>query len=195
MVVDDKIHKVIFAFMTGYHQNASDFDSVTGDYGLSVIYDVVALKDYKEEVYIPDPYEAVAPDHHFDIPIDTLIFNTDYENKTQESMGGILNPNPEIEVKANTLFPLMCNFGEAESDSVLVILTVQFTQTTIDHQKYLLFKTNGAPGTGNQQIKIKTPETPGSYEVIGFIIKNPFERNLSPSNRVATSVRFTLHVI
>lgn len=194
IVPDDKIHKVIFAFLTGYDKNASEFDQVTSEYGLTVIYDVVNTLDYKDEVFIPIQYGATLPDNNFDVNIAELIFNIDYENNIQKTSGGVLNPTPSIATNPDTIFPLMYNFGKESKTSALLLLTLNFEQIQIDGQQYKLIKLDGAEGTANGQIDITTPKEPGKYEVIGFLVQNPFEKNTNPSAMVPMSIRFTLNV-
>ena len=191
---DNKMHKLLITFTTGYTQHASDLDLVTDSYGLSAVYDVVHQLDY-ESNFNSYPYAGLIPKSNFDKSFGNLIINTDYENTTQKSeFGGILNPPPMLKTKKGSVLPLMYNLNKANSESALIILTLNYDQIKINDKFAELIKLDGNKGTANGTINIKVPIIPGKYELIGYVIHNPYKKYSGGSNLVYTSYRFTLLV-
>lgn len=88
----------------------------------------------------------------------------------------------------------MYNLGKNNSDSALIITTLNFEQVNINDKYAELIKLDGKEGTANGRINIKVPDTPGKYEVIGYVVHNPFLKYSGGSNLAYTSHRFTLIV-
>lgn len=191
-VSDNKIHKLLITFTTGYYQNAANFDRVTDEYGTSVIYDVITTLDYNDEVYIPFSYDALSPENNFGKNISNLIFNFDYENSEQFSSGGILNPLPGFEVAGGVSVPMMYNIMKESASSALLLLTLNFNQVPIDGEAYRFIRLDGKEGMANGKVNFNAPKEIGDYEVIGYVILCPFEKIGEGSNMVHTSPRFTL---
>lgn len=191
---DQNIHKLLVTFSTGYHQNASDFDSVTDEYGINAVFDVVHNLDYKNKT-MPYSYNYLLPEDNFEQNYGKLIFNTDYENVTPKGdFGGILNPTPFLNVKRSSSLDLMYNIGKNGSDNALLIMTFNFEQVNINDKYAELIKLDGKEGTANGKISIKVPDAAGKYEVIGYVVHNPFDKYSGGSNMAYTSYRFTLIV-
>ncbi len=191
-ISDNKIHKLLITFTTGYHQKAMDFDRVTDEYGISLIYDVVSTPDYSGEVYIPFEYEATPPEDNFDKNISNLIFNFDYENSEQLSSGGIRNPLPKFESEGGISLPMMYNVMKNGADSALLLLTLNFNQIDINGEAYKLIRLDGKEGMANGKLNFNVPNETGDYDIIGYVILRPFEKIGEGSNMVYTSPRFTL---
>lgn len=194
IISDNKIHKLLITFTTGYHQKAMDFDRVTDEYGISLIYDVVSTLEHDGEVYIPFEYEAIMPEHNFDKNISNLVFNFDYENSEQFSSGGIRNPLPKFEAERGTSLPMMYNIMKNGADSALLLLTLNYNQINIDGEAYKLIHLDGKEGTANGEINFDVPNETGDYDIIGYVFLRPFEKIGEGSNMVYTSPRFTLSI-
>lgn len=191
---DQNIHKLLVTFTTGYHQNVSDFDSVTDEYGIDAVYDVIHNLDYQNKT-MPYSYDYLLPEDNFEQSYSKLIFNTDYENVTPNSeFGGILNPTPSLNVKRSSDLDLMYNLEKNGSDNALLIMTLNFAQVNINDKYAELIKLDGKEGTANGKISINVPDTPGKYEVIGYVVHNPFDKYSGDSNMTYPSYRFTLIV-
>lgn len=102
IIFDENMHKLLVTFTTGYNQHASDFDSVTDEYGINAVFDVVHNLDYKNKT-MSYSYDYLLPENNFEQNYVELSFNTDYENVTQKSeFGGVLNPAPFLKVKKSS---------------------------------------------------------------------------------------------
>jgi hypothetical protein len=86
----------------------------------------------------------------------------------------------------------MYNFNKEESQNCLLFITLNYTPITINGNDYQIIQLDGEKGTANGQITIDTPNTMGLYEVIGYIIHDPFNKLSSSDNLVKSSYRFTL---
>lgn len=194
IVSDENIHKLLVTFTTGSQQNASDFDIVTDEYGVNAVFDVVHNLNYENNI-IPYSYDYILPENNFEQNYGKLIFNTDYENATQKSeFGGVLNPTSSLNVKRGSDLDLMYNLNKNSSDSALLIMTINFEQVNINNKYAELIKLDGKEGTANGRIKITVPDTPGKFEVIGYVVHDPFDKYSGSSNLVYPSYRFTLVV-
>lgn len=194
MKFDNNIHKLLVTFTTGADQNASDFDTVTDEYGINATYDLVHNLDYSDKL-ISDFDNLLIPTNNFVKDYVNLLFNTDYENTTQNSeYGGVINPPSLLKVKKGSTLPLMYNFNKGSSENALLILTLDFKQININGEYATLIKLDGKEGTANGKINIKVPDTPGKYEVIGYVVHNPFDKYSGGSNLAYSSYRFTLLV-
>lgn len=191
-ISDNKIHKLLITFTTGYHQKAMEFDRVTDEYGISLIYDLVSTLDHNGEVYIPFECEETLPEYNFDKNISNLIFNFDYENSEQLSSGGIRNPLPKFEAKNGISLPMMYNVMKNRANSALLLLTLNFNQIDIDGEICKFIRLDGKEGMANGIINFSVPNEPGDYDIIGYVILRPFEKIGEGSNMVYTSPRFTL---
>lgn len=191
---DQNIHKLLITFTTGYHQNASDFDSVTDEYGINAVYDVVHDLDFENQTF-PYSYNYLLPEENFEQSYGKLVLNTDYDNVTpKSSFGGILNPTPSLNIKRGSDLDLMYNFEKNGSNNALLIMTFNFAQVNINDKYAELIKLDGKEGTANGKISVKVPDTPGKYEVIGYVVHNPYEKYSGGSNMAYPSYRFTLIV-
>ena len=194
MIFDNNMHKILVAFTTGSEQNASYFDSVTDEYGINTIYDVVHNLDYTDHM-IPYSFDYLLPENNYEKEYTNLTFNTDYNNATQNSeFGGVLKPTPSLTVKRGSNFPLMYNLNKSGSENVLLLFTLNFEQVNINNKYAELIKLDGKTGTANGTINLKMPETPGKYEAIGYVIHNPYSDLSGKSNLFSSSYRFTFIV-
>ena len=74
------------------------------------------------------------------------------------------------------------------------MITLNYNQIKVNDKYFELIKLDGNEGTANGKINIMTPIESGKYELIGYVILDPFEIISSDLNLVYTSARFTLSV-
>ncbi|MCG8485582.1 MAG: hypothetical protein MJA31_19905 [Clostridia bacterium] len=193
---DNKIHKLLIVFTEGYNQNAAQFDRVTDEYGLNQIYDVVHTLDYSNEVYMEGEINKIIPKTNFEKSYSNLLLNLDYNNSEMKNKGGIINPEPSMQIEKNTQLPLMYNIDKYKvKNDCLIIITANYKPLKINENNYYqLIKLDGEKGTANGSINIMTPNKSGNYEIIGYVIRDPFKKQSSPDNIVDTSPRFTMVV-
>lgn len=196
LVADDKIHKLLITFTSAPDKHALAYDLPTNFFGMNGLYDVVYSSDFNNEVYKDDSkITLVTPTEHFAEKYEDLIMNTDYKNKEQRSRGGILKPNVRIDSQRGAPLKLMYNINKYQSDNCLLIVTVGFEPAVINGRgKYQVIQFDGTDGTANGEIEIATPNEPGSYEVIGYVVPDPFLKQHGAENIIKTSYRFTLVV-
>lgn len=197
IVRDNKIHKLMVTFITGHNKKASNYDIVTDDYGLNAIYDLVHTLDFENEIYALNYYDFIIPENNFENTYSDFTLNFDYENMEQNKKpsGGILNPAPKFDYDGGEILPIMYNINKNNSGYALIILTLNFNQVGINDNKFFqLIKLDNKNGTANGTINIKTPSEPGDYEVIGYLILDPFDKQVEIINAVSFSQRFTLSI-
>lgn len=117
-----------------------------------------------------------------------LLLNTDVtENKRTI-------PDRELSVKMGEIFALQYQVGGYQNcDDVAIIITVGLEQAEINGQKYLLCKTENGElvhGIAN----LKAPTKAGLYEVMGWVVKEPYASDNSEYLPLDSAYRFTLNV-
>lgn len=190
---DNGIHKLLISFTIWYDIHAGDYEDKSTWYGYSQTYDVI----YNEnEMFIDTPNNITHTD--IDKTIDLMYnfeINKDYaysilESNILPSMETLITTNKNDEVK------LMYNVSATEIDTedLLILLTVDFNQTIINNKPYELIKLpKGKTGIG--EINFMAPDKEGKYEVIAYLIYNPFQQNQLTSHSIVSSAqRFTLEV-
>lgn len=190
---DKKIHKLLVTFASAPDQNASQYSLPTDFFGINAVYDVVYTKNYKNEVFSEnDSSDDIIPENNFSENLGDLILNTDYKNKEQNTNGGILKPPVSLEHKKGTPLKLMYNFEKMGSRECLLLITLNFSPVKINGSDYQIVKLDGEKGTANGQVEVSTSGQSGLYEVVGYIIHDPFRKQQSADNIIKNSYRFTL---
>lgn len=117
-----------------------------------------------------------------------LFLNTDIVNNTRQM------PEKELIVGRSEEFTLQYQVGGYEDcDEMAIIITVGLRQTEINNQKYLLCKSeNGGLLYGNATIQ--APEQEGLYEIMAWVVKNPFAIDKAEYRPLDSAYRFTLKV-
>ena len=91
----------------------------------------------------------------------------------------------------------MYNISNIEFDSALIILTVGFEQTNINEKIYEVVELNQSNSVFNDSFEFVAPSEPGKYEVIAYLVHDPFKTMQSTdlsNSTVGHSQRFTLEV-
>ncbi len=138
----------------------------------------MAQSDYGyEEVGLVTEYQSAG-----------LLLNTDIENNSRAI------PEREIIVHPEEEFSLQYQVGGYQDcDEVAVIITVGLEQAKINNQDYILCKVREGElihGTAG----LKAPAEAGEYEIMGWVIKNPFDTDKTEYFPLDAAYRFTLTV-
>ena len=117
-----------------------------------------------------------------------LLLNTDIKEYKRTI------PDRELKLLAGEEFSLQYQVGGYENcKEVAVIVTIGSKQSDINNQDYILCEVeNGAlvRGTAN----INAPHQEGKYEIMGWVIKDPFDVDKTEYMPLDSSYRFTLNV-
>lgn len=119
-----------------------------------------------------------------------IMLNTDFSDEDRNRL-----PERKISVAAGESLDLQLLMGGYKDVSeVAVIITIGLMQAKINESDYIVCQTqDGAYSRGT--IQLSAPDIPGLYEVMGFVVKNPFSNEISEWIPCDTSYRFTLEVL
>lgn len=199
--VNDCMNKLMISFVSGYDTHQSDLDTYpTNEYGITTIYDLFFTNNFEEGNDKVDAAssEPIIPKNVFqDFVSEPLIINMDYENKLQNQKL-ISVPEKNLQVQPNEKVNLMYNISNSESNLALMILTVGFEQVKINNKYYEVIELNESNSVFNDSFDFVAPSEVGKYEVIAYLIYDPFKTMKSTSlfnSTVGHSYRFTLEVM
>lgn len=139
-------------------------------------YELIYLKLNDSEEYISEFKFTINSDNQVNIP---------FKLKPED-----LNLNNNIH-KLLVTFTTGYDQNASDFERTTNDYSLNYNQTNIDDELFRLIKLDG---TSNGKITFKAPMELGKYEVIGYVILNPFTRLSNPDNLVHTSYRFTLLV-
>lgn len=187
---DEKTHKLFITFTSIPNEHILDYNQTTDFYGTNAVYDITNLvgSDYSND--LEQGFTKIYPENNFEETFGTFILNTDYDNSNYKINKGIAVTDPSITAKKDTVLPMMYNFDKLENiEEALLLLTVggEICNRTI-------VMLDGKEGVANGQIDIKVPEEKGLYEVIAYIIYDPFNQVTMDNHLAESSYRFTLKV-
>lgn len=133
------------------------------------------------------PYSELEPT---DIQSSGIMLNTDFSGEEKNQL-----PERKISVNAGECFDLQLLLGGYENVSdVAVIISVGLTQAKINQCDYVVCEIQD--GKYNRGIvQLTAPDTPGLYEVMGWIVKNPFSAEMAEWLPCDMSYRFTIEVL
>lgn len=186
-------------------------NSIDDKYNHSLLVILTAGSDVltnKVDYEMTDQY-SIALNHvlSFDKKLPLFSANYAYEKSnviSEQSTGLLLNsdlksrsraiPQRELRVKRNETFSLQYQVGGyTDCDEVAVVITIGLDQVQINDQDYLLCQTKG--GSLVQGIATFTaPENAGEYELMGWVIKKPFNVDENEYIPLDSAYRFTLVV-
>lgn len=117
-----------------------------------------------------------------------LLLNTDIENHTRAV------PEREIIVQQGEEVSLQYQVGGFEDcKEVAVIITVGLKQAKINSQDYILCKVNDGDLVRGV-VNLNAPVKAGSYEIMGWVVEEPFDTDKSEYVPSRASIRFALTV-
>ena len=192
---DESHHKLLFSLTSDSDKHITNKEEISNNSVFTHVCELFYSTTASQDMKLPD--EKTIPDlcFHGDNPA-ALIINTDLENQHITSHNLPALPPPQYQIESGSPLNLMYNItGIENSSSALLFLTLNYMQTPINNENFLVFDIKNDE-TINGKLNILSPQEPGLYEVIGYVIFNPtvsVETTMIPL--IETSFRFTLHVI
>lgn len=153
---------------------------------------------------------SIAIDHMLSFGRDNAMAQSEYNIEKTETVTGyqaaglLLNtdtreykrtmPGRELKLPAGEKFSLQYQVGGYEDcEEVAVIITIGLEQSNINNQDYILCEVeNGELVRGI--VNINAPQQEGEYEIMGWVIKDPFDADKTEYRPLDSSYRFTLNV-
>lgn len=195
---DSSSHRIIFTFMPSYDEYAKDKSGVAYNTSASVC-QMYQLHFQKIPQKIECPIskfpitKAAQLYPYTSIP---LMLNTDISNLNTHSFEGLKNPNKHYIASVNTEFPLNYIISNLSSpaETAAIFLAVGDQPIQINGQDYLWVDLESQP-MALGELSFLTPKNPGLYDVVGFVIYDPFlPMGSGDISFPKTSIRFTLEV-
>lgn len=103
-------------------------------------------------------------------------------------------PEKEVHVQSGEELTLQYHAGAFKNNDFLMFVTVGYNQMKLDGQEYLYFSDLPAKQMAAGYCQMETPKEPGRYEVIGYVIPEPFLETGVSAQHATESYRFTLVV-
>lgn len=203
IIEDDKFHKLLVSFSVSESTKAMDVKEFTSVYGVNSIYNIYYTNklDYdgsqKREVWKPNIDLTIPSDVIPEFMTGELIFNSDKDSNPSKTTVIKFPENPtvfpsdsDVELVYN-----VSNYTDEKDSKALVIFTLNNKQVEINGSNYMYLDVPKG-GIVRDTLKFHTPKEKGFYEVIGFIMFDPWssESNGITSEMAQSSVRFTMEV-
>lgn len=196
IIEDTLCHRLIFNFIPSYDEYAKDKLNAYYNTTVSDMYQL-HFGELNKEIQYSDKHLAKldAQEYypHKSIPI---MLNTDISIFEMEHFNGIMEPEKHYIVNKASEFSLNYIVSNVEpmADTALLFITVGNQETLINGKEYLwidLKKNSMAVG----KISFFVPDEVGIYDVIGYVVFDPFEpMEYDPRSSVGSSIRFTIEV-
>lgn len=132
--------------------------------------------------------ESIEPDKLYDSAGSGIILNT----YTEELLSKI--PEKEVHIQSGENLTLQYHAGAFENNNFLMFVTAGYTQMKLNGQDYLYFSDLPTKQMAVGYCQMETPKEPGKYEVIGYVIPEPFLKTGVSTQYSLESYRFTLVV-
>lgn len=103
-------------------------------------------------------------------------------------------PAKEVHVQRGESLTIQYHAGAFENNDFLMFVTAGYEQMKLDGQEYLYFTDLPSRQLAAGYCQMETPKEPGRYEVIGYVIPEPFLEKGISAQHPDESYRFTLVV-
>lgn len=184
----DQIHKlngIVAAYSNIHLAEQADLDYMD-DYSIIPCYDLI-IND--ATTYLPSEAVPEEPTSFYDSYSSGIIVNC-YTDKL-----GTYIPEPEIHVKEGKNLTIQYNAGGySDNNTFLLLATAGFQQMDLNGKKFAYFQGLPVGQQGNGFLEMSTPDAPGSYEVIVYMLPEPFSTDGISEEMPDGSFRFTLIV-
>jgi len=180
-------HSLLFYIVAGSKTHASDLGESSSFFGIPLMYNLI-LSDQSTVKDVTDSADVEL----FESSSSFFVVNQNFSDKTTPSIPPLeITSKPGEETKLAVRVSNISNTG-----NYLFWLSVDWQQYNLTNSLPFLFF-NIPPNRGAyKEIMIKAPTQPGKYEIVGFLVSNPWSKvgaSLDPIT-VDTSYRFTLTV-
>ncbi|MDO4261943.1 MAG: hypothetical protein Q4C82_07680 [Eubacteriales bacterium] len=103
-------------------------------------------------------------------------------------------PQKEVHVNAGEELTLQYHAGGYTENDFLIFVTAGYEQMRLNGENYLYFEHLPSRKMAAGFCQMSTPDTPGRYEVMGYVIPDPFSDSGVSDEHADESYRFTLVV-
>lgn len=187
-------HKLLIDFTVGYNSYAKDVAESSSNYSATQLYDLEISSQTEKNGFIKSLYPTEKSLRYEPYQTGSVILNTDKEMKVG-SNGEVNTPDKFYKVTPNSEFEFNYFISNMDpyADNALLFISVGHQKTLINQQEYLWIDLREGDMAVSRASFI-TPTEPGLYDVIGYIVYNPFEFGGLVYCFPQTSIRFTIEV-
>lgn len=181
-------HKLTVFLISGANTHAGNLmDNLTNNYSIALDY-LLLFENHTSVLESNCKYENIKTLKSD--PYQGLLFNLDYSKGKNNKL-----PPKEITVKSGEKIKVAYRIGGYEdTENYAFVVMIDWKAVRIDNQFYKLVKTEkGRIGYG--EVYLQMPLNQGKYEVTGWVIPNPFDKNKLNLFPLDSSYRFTLNVV
>lgn len=188
--LDESVDHKIMAAMTVYsdkHVKDSELEYTTNGYSIALdaVLDIAGNTD---QFIMNKLYNYENPRESYKDMWYGVLINTELQDFKRRV------PNKEIVAQKNERKDFVYHVGGYDDcTEALVILCMGMAQVDVNQQKYMLFKLEKGK-IQDGLVTITMPDEQGSYDLTGWIIKNPFSEEKTEINSVSDTWRFTINV-
>lgn len=195
VVMDNRCHFLTFVFTPSPDEHAKDKKSFTYDSAQVYNYNLYFGNYDEEKEFVDSKYSLNAADKYAPYESTPLMLNT--ANNEAMNSDEVYLPNKCYSVDAESLFEMnyvVSNLG-GNSETAAIFLEIGNEHIDINGQEYVYVDFNDEM-MAIDKLTFTTPENPGVYDVIGFVVYDPFlDVNDNLNQLPETSVRFSLEII
>ena len=187
-ISENASHKLTVFLISGANTHAGNLmDNLTNNYSIALDY-LLLFENHTSVLESNCKYENIKTLKSD--PYQGLLFNLDYSKGKNNKL-----PPKEITVKSGEKMKVAYRIGGYEdTENYDFVVMIDWKAVRIDNQFYKLVKTEkGRIGYG--EVYLQMPLNQGKYEVTGWVIPNPFDKNKLNLFPLDSSYRFTLNVV
>lgn len=164
----DESHRLTVAVFTAPNVHFGEFGATDNHAGSIHNYEIAPLNG---ERAMQEPLEPQEPERLCDIQYEGLVVGTQFEKSPKV----VQIPPQNIYAKPGEKVKLSYFAGSyPDRENVLFMLLLDWKQLEIGGGDYI-YLTNDPDKIGYGSFEFTAPEEPGSYEIVGFIARDPFE--------------------
>ena len=188
--LDESVDHKIMAAMTVYsdkHVKDSELEYTTNGYSIALdaVLDIAGNTD---QFIMNKLYNYENPRESYKDMWYGVLINTELQDFKRRV------PDKEIIAQKNERKDFVYHVGGYDDcTEALVILCMGMEQVDVNQQKYMFFKLEKGK-IQDGLVTITMPDEQGSYDLTGWIIKNPFSEEKTEINSVSDTWRFTINV-
>lgn len=190
IIADDLPHKLLASIVVAPNSHEKELKLNSDYYGIVIDYEIEygnynALNNYNQQ------FEIVQP-KLIEIPFGSaLMINDDFNANTK-----VANyPPHSLSVKPNEEVTLAYRAGpEENATNYLLTVLLDWKQALINNEPFQIIKIPDSTKVGYGTFTFIAPNDPGDYELIAYLIPEPFTRKSDDLFSISLSTRFTLSV-
>lgn len=182
-------HMLTVGIFTAPQKHAKQINLMSNSYGVVLTYEIIPRKSSRGELRSVDYKDA---SDYLRVDYQGIMLNTDFSPLDDAQ---VYFPPIDIIASPEEKITLAYRAGNYDnSGGILISVLVNWSQQPLDGVPYLYVKSkSGYISFG--EIEIKAPPEPGEYEVVAFVVNQPFEhKNAETFHMHDTAYRFTLTV-